>query len=84
MEIAKIVKKEVGGDIQIEVKPTNDNRSYHISSEKIKRELGFTPKRTIDDAVRDLVAAFKKGLVPDSMNASRYYNIKRMQEVHLE
>ena len=31
--------------------PTDDQRSYHVSSEKIRRELGFAPKRTIDDAI---------------------------------
>lgn len=83
-QLAEIVQKEVGGNVQITVEPTNDNRSYHISSEKIKRELGFVPKKTINDAVKDLVKAFKAGLIPDSLNASRYYNIKRMQEVNLK
>ena len=78
------MKKEVGSNVQIVVEPTKDHRSYHISSEKIKRELGFVPKKTINDAVRDLVKAFKAGLIPDSMNASRYYNIKRMQELNLK
>ena len=84
MQLAQIVKKEVGGNVVITVEPTNDNRSYHISSEKIKRELGFVPKKSINDAVKDLVKAFKAGLIPDSLNASRYYNIKRMQEVNLK
>ncbi len=84
MQLAEIVKKEVGSNVQIVVEPTKDHRSYHISSEKIKRELGFVPKKTINDAVRDLVKAFKAGLIPDSMKASRYYNIKRMQELNLK
>lgn len=84
MEIAEMVKKEVGSHVQVEVKPTNDNRSYHISSEKIKRELGFAPKKTIQDAIHDLVVAFKKGQIPDSMTASRYFNIKRMTELKMK
>ena len=83
MQLAEAVKKVVGGDLEIIVQSTEDNRSYHISSEKIKKELGFAPKRTIEDAVRDLVAAFKAGKVPNSMTDTRYYNIKRMQEVAL-
>ena len=82
-EIAGIVKGVVGEDVEIVTTPTNDNRSYHVSSEKIKRELGFTPRHTIEQAVQDLVVAFKKGRVPASMTDDRYYNIQRMQNVSL-
>ena len=83
-EIANMVKRVVGDSVTIETKPTNDNRSYHISSEKIKKELGYAPKRTIEDAARDLVNAFKAGKIPNSMTDSRYYNIKTMQEINLK
>jgi nucleoside-diphosphate-sugar epimerase len=63
---------------------TNDLRSYHISSEKIRREVGFVPSHNIQDAVGGLCQAFGDGLVPGSMQDSRYYNIKRMQELHLK
>lgn len=82
-QIAGIVRSQVGPDVEIVSQPTNDLRSYHISSEKIKRELGFVPRRTIDDAVRDLVEAFAAGRIPDSMTDSRYYNIKTMQKCNL-
>jgi hypothetical protein len=70
-------------DIEIEVTPTDDNRSYHVSSELMKRELGFIPKYTVEDAVRDLQRAFSQGLIPESMDKSIYFNIRRMQEVNL-
>ena len=51
-EIAEIVQNVIGNNsVEIVVTPTDDNRSYHISSEKIKMELGFKPKRSIEDAV---------------------------------
>jgi nucleoside-diphosphate-sugar epimerase len=78
-EIAEIVKAEVGPDVEIVTSATDDLRSYHISSAKIKRELGWEPRHTIQDAVRDLVAAFKAGKVPDSLTDPRYFNIKTMQ-----
>lgn len=84
MQIAKMVQKEVGPDVKIEVQPTNDNRSYHISSEKIKKELGFVPHHSIDEAVKDVLQALKSNRLPESMSASRYFNIKRMQEVGLK
>jgi len=82
-EIGEIVRSVVGPDVAVVVEPTNDNRSYHISSEKIKSELGFTPKRTVRDAVVGLVEAFEHGKVPNSMSDPRYYNIKMMQQVGL-
>jgi nucleoside-diphosphate-sugar epimerase len=83
-ELAEIVRNVIGKDtIKIVTTPTNDGRSYHISSEKIKCELGFSPRHTIEDAVRDLCDAFKAGKVPNSMNDARYYNIKMMQTKRL-
>lgn len=82
-EIAELVKKQFGEEITIEVVPTNDNRSYHVSSEKIKRELGFTPKHTIEHAIIDLKDAFEKKLVTDPFNNEIYYNIKQMQGIGL-
>ena len=83
MEIAQKVRSVVGERVEIITTPTDDNRSYHVSSEKIKRELGFAPKRTIEDAVRGLVAAFRDGKIPNPMTDIRYYNIKTMQALHL-
>jgi nucleoside-diphosphate-sugar epimerase len=82
IEIAELVRNIVGSDVEIVRTETNDNRSYHISSEKIKRELGFLPQRSIEDAVRDLAEAFRTGKVPD-VNDRRYYNIKTMQHLQL-
>lgn len=84
MNIAEKVRSIVGENVEIITTPTDDNRSYHISSEKIKRELGFVPKHGIEDAVRDLIAAFQGGKVPNPMNGIRYYNIKTMQAVNLQ
>ncbi|NYZ17842.1 NAD-dependent epimerase/dehydratase family protein [Azospirillum sp. RWY-5-1] len=81
--LAEIVRGVVGPHVEAEVLPTNDPRSYHVSSEKIARDLGFRPKRTIEDAVRDLATAFADGRLPDSMDDPRYYNIRTMQRIGL-
>ena len=82
-EIAQLVKQSLGQDIEIDVVPTNDNRSYHVSSDKIQRELGFAPKHTIEDAIQDLIAAFEKNLVTNPFTNEIYYNIKQMQSLGL-
>jgi nucleoside-diphosphate-sugar epimerase len=84
MELAEMVRDTLGGNIVIETTPTDDIRSYHVSSRKIKEELGFEAKHTIQDAVRDLQRAFAAGLLPDSMEAIRYYNIKTMLAINLK
>ena len=88
MEIAKIVKQVVEeefpekGDIPIEKTPSNDTRSYRITSDKISAQLGFTPNRTIEDAVRDLCKAFKDGKLPNSMTGESYHNVKVLKRKH--
>jgi nucleoside-diphosphate-sugar epimerase len=78
-ELAEMVRKVIGKEgVEIVVTPTDDNRSYHISSAKIERELGFKPKHTVEEAIRDLYDAFKDGKIPDPTNDIRYYNIKTM------
>jgi dTDP-D-glucose 4,6-dehydratase len=84
--VREVVMREMPelGEIAIETSPTDDLRSYHVSSEKIKRELGWTPKRTIEDAVKDLCRAFKAGKLPNSLTDPRYFNVKAIQESGLE
>ncbi len=89
MEIAdmvyKVVSKEMGlKDIKILTAPTDDKRSYQVSSDKIKNELGFVPQHSIEDAVRDLCSAFKAGKLPDPISDKRYYNIKTMQMLEIK
>ncbi len=84
-EIAEIVKNTVGNDrVEIERVPTDDNRSYRISSKKILSELGFAPRHSIERACADLKQAFEKGLIPRSMEDNRYYNIRTMQALSLK
>ncbi|MBT3303553.1 MAG: SDR family oxidoreductase [Bacteroidetes bacterium] len=83
-EIADMVKNVVGDQVDIITTPSDDHRSYHISSEKIKQELGFEPKHSLEDAVNDLKNAFAKGLIPDSLENDRYFNVKRMQNIELK
>src|SRR5580692_1004604 len=84
LELAEMVKRVVGHNtVELETVPTDDNRSYHVSSEKIARELGWRTKRTIEDAVVGMVRAFRDGKLPDSMTDSRYFNIKTMQARNL-
>jgi nucleoside-diphosphate-sugar epimerase len=81
--VRNVVKEEFPekSDIEIVTTPTDDIRSYHINSDKIARVIGFLPKHTIEDAVRDLCRAFKAGKLPNSLNDDIYFNVKRMKRL---
>jgi len=76
-----VVMAECGIEATIETQPVFDERSYQVNSDKIKNVLGFVPSRSVADAVRDLCVAFRDGLLPNSLEDDRYYNVKRMQKV---
>ena len=84
LELGKIVQKVVGDEVELISSKTDDNRSYHISSEKIKSELNFQAKNTIKDAVSDLVSAFNNNLLTNPLENELYYNIKRMNNINLK
>jgi nucleoside-diphosphate-sugar epimerase len=86
-DLAKIVQSVVreedpeGKEVAISTVLSNDNRSYHVNSDKIRRVLGFMPKRTIANAVRDLVRAFRNHLLDNSFDDDRYYNVRTMKRI---
>ena len=83
-EIATKVKNIIGEDVKLKTTPTDDNRSYHISSSKIQKELNFSPMFGVEDAIKDLKLAFEKKLLPNSLTDDVYFNIKRMEKIKLK
>jgi nucleoside-diphosphate-sugar epimerase len=87
MEIAELVQRvvaqEIGerGKVDIVTTPTDDIRSYHINSDKIRRVLGYRPSHTIEDAVRELCRAFLANKLPNSMEDDRYYNVRLLKRL---
>lgn len=83
-ELAEDVKSVIGEDIKIVNTKSDDNRSYHVSSQKIKDILNFETQFTVQDAVLDLKNAFEKKLLINTFNNEFFYNIKRMNSIHLQ
>ena len=81
--VRTVVEREMPEQVpvRIEATPSNDLRSYHVSSKKISRQLGYVPRRTIEDAVRDLCQAFKAGKFPNSLTDDRYINVRMVKKV---
>ena len=80
--VRNVVEKELPEKAPIEIITTtsNDLRSYHVSSAKIKEKLGYVPKSTVEDAIRDLCQAFKAGKLPNSLTDERYVNVKVVKQ----
>src|SRR3989344_3222004 len=83
-DIAERVRNIVGEDVTIVIAKTDDNRSYHISSEKIREELGFQAYHTIEEAVQDLVTSFQQKKISSATDDDRYYNIRMIKKLELQ
>lgn len=90
-QLAQFVKNVVEQEfpekapISVTTTPSNDNRSYHVSSRKIYEKLGWKPKRSIEDAVRGLCAAFKDGRFgKDTMTNDAFVNVKVVKSLGLK
>lgn len=87
MDIAHLVKKVVQEEfpdkkeIGITTTPSDDNRSYHINSDKIKRVLGFQPSHSTEEAIRGLCHAFRDGKLPNSFDDDFYFNVRRLKRL---
>ena len=82
--LSSLVKKVIGDDVKIKRLESNDNRSYHISSKKIEKELGFKTVKTIEDAIKDLKNAFDEKKLVNTFLDERFFNIKRMNNINLK
>ena len=60
---------------RITVSASNDPRSYRVNSDRLLA-TGFRPKKTVDDAIKELVHKFRAG---DLKEEERFHNLKWMQ-----
>ncbi|MDA7453890.1 SDR family oxidoreductase [Candidatus Pelagibacter ubique] len=82
--LGDLVVKNMNSKIIVKHLKTNDNRSYHISSKKIQSNLGFKNSHTIEDAIKDLIIAFKNDQFDNPLQNEIYFNIKRMKSMNLK
>jgi len=85
--IALLVKKVLENrfsieNIDIETVDSDDKRSYHINSGKIKKILNFSPKYSVEYAINELATAFQKNIIQHSFENNIYYNVKTLKEIN--
>lgn len=83
-KLALMVRENIGEKVELQYNKSDDNRSYHINSDKISNLIGFKPKKKINDAIKDLIKAFDSKKFSDTLNNEEYFNIKKMQKINLK
>lgn len=78
LEIAEMVRQRVPAEVTVTA--SNDPRSYRVNSDKLLA-TGYRPARTVDDAIAELVAKYRQGMLKDE---DRCYNLRWMQRPRLE
>lgn len=59
-DLAEVMETETEKNLKIHAGGVENTGSCHLLSEKLRRELGFSPKHTVAEAVRDLVARYRR------------------------
>lgn len=77
--IQKVLRESKGMNPEIEVdySPRVD-RSYRVSGEKIKQVLGWEPKTSVEESLKNMIKKIDEYGYTDFMNP-RYYNIQWMK-----
>jgi len=78
LDIAHLVTKQV--PVEISVTASSDPRSYRVNSDKLLA-TGFKPKKTVDDAISEIVEKFRSGVLKDE---DHFYNLRWMEKTVLK
>ena len=80
-EIAETIQHVLNGELELTIGPARaDERSYHVSSERIAKELGFGMKKTIRDAIVDIMNAYRAGWWVNPEDPI-YHNVQQMKSM---
>ena len=75
LDIAKRVTEHVPAEIIVSA--SNDPRSYRINADKLL-STGFKQKHTVNDAILEIIAAYRTGKLADQ---DLWYNIRTMKKL---
>lgn len=82
--LCDLVTRNIKKKVLVKRLKSEDNRSYHISSKKIQKKLGFKNYYNIEDGIIELMNAFKEKMFIDPLSNEIYFNIKRMKSLDLK
>ena len=67
--------------IELIYEKSSDKRSYHVNADKIKKFFNFKPKKTVEDAVKDLCFFFDKYEKKDTFTNKNFFNVKKLMSI---
>jgi dTDP-4-amino-4,6-dideoxygalactose transaminase/nucleoside-diphosphate-sugar epimerase len=77
-DLARMVASELPG-VELEWTPDDpDKRTYRVSFDRVKNELGFKPQFDAKAAIQEISKALKDGTLPD-VTEDQYYNIRTLK-----
>ena len=75
LDLAKKITEHISAEIV--VSPSDDPRSYRVNSDKLLA-TGFKQKKSVDHAIREIVDAFKAGVLEDEERCSNLQWMRKM------
>lgn len=79
IELAKRIQEIVpSASLKITESSFQDARNYAVSSEKARLELGFQPKWSVEDGIREIYDAITQNRIPD-VSLPRFSNVAALQ-----
>jgi nucleoside-diphosphate-sugar epimerase len=78
-QVGELVHEQVVGAELLINKDDTDKRNYRVSFSKIRNQLGFEPKWTVEQGIQQVLEAIASGEV-DNYQAAKYSNVKFLTE----
>tara|TARA_B100000886_G_C20387236_1_gene476642 strand:- start:476 stop:1417 length:942 start_codon:yes stop_codon:yes gene_type:complete len=78
LDIAKLIQSKI--DCEIEIKDSNDPRSYRLDSSKLLK-TGFSPNSNIEEAIDEIIVSFQNGKLADR---EQWHTVKWMKSQNFE
>jgi hypothetical protein len=68
-ELGRAVADEIPGT-EIQTVASEDQRNYRVTFNKIRKQLGFTCRRTVEYGIQEIYGAIRAGLITDFTTAN--------------
>lgn len=81
IQLAERIKKQVPTAlVEVTESSFQDSRNYMVSSDKAFNELGFVPKWSVDDGIKEICDAITSRRIPN-VNLPRFSNVAALQGI---
>ncbi|WP_406212049.1 NAD-dependent epimerase/dehydratase family protein [Streptomyces canus] len=80
--VAGCVEALTGSAVTVTTSASDDVRSYRLTSRRLAEALSIKPRRTVDDACREVASAIIDGRIPNPLTDERLHNVRWMKQQH--